>query len=256
MSFSLTPTPNPDTANVEVLFAVAGGDVPYWPRVTLTRAIDGEEPVMLRGADSVTTSGGLLYIIDSEAPFGVELTYTAISSLGGATTAVTTLDVASTWLKVPGHAELGTPVIVADHDRVDAYETPMGVFPIVGSRFPVTVAGTTSARTTSVKLLTTSRAEAAHVLRVLRSSPVVLIETPAGHALERGYFTLTGFSRSQVARANGDDGSIWELPLIEVDIPTGGSASGGVTWETIAGTYATWTALRAAVGTWLDLVSA
>lgn len=255
MTLSLTLTPDTVTASVAVLLSATGADTAYWPSATIARSVDGQQPVTIRGAAGVDTSGGLLYIVDNEAPFGVELTYTATNPIGGTVTATESLDVTSTWIKVPGHADLGITAVIANHDRVDAYGTPTGVFPIVGSRLPVTVSGTTSARTSAVKLLTTSRAGAAQLLRALQTSPVILIETPAGHALERGYFTITGFSRQQVARASADDGSIWELPLIEVGIPSGGSASGGITWDTLAGTYATWTALRVGLASWLDVVS-
>lgn len=253
MTVSLTLTPDAASASVAVLFNDGGAGI---TSITITRGQDGQGPVIVRGADEVATSGGLLYLLDNEAPFGVGITYSAVNSSGTVVaTATTTLDVSSPWIKVPGHADLGITAVIADHDRVDAYETPTGVFPIVGSRLPVTVSGTTSARTSAVKLLTTSRAGAAQLLRALQTSPVILIETPAGHALERGYFTITGFSRQQVARSIDDDGSIWELPLIEVGIPSGGSASGGITWDTLAGTYATWTALRVDLSSWLDVVS-
>jgi len=250
MAVSLTLTPTTATASVDVTFDDDGTGVDI---VTITRSTDTQ--AVLRGAAAAETSGGVFFTRDDEAPFGTVITY-AVHDVDGdvIVSAATQLNVTDSWLKVPGQASLSLAVQIGNHDRADTYGTPQGVFAIEGSPYPIVVSGTMSARSTQVSLLTFDRATGTQLLRALKAAPTILLETPDGHALARGYFAVAGVSRKQYSRALSGDASEWTLPLIEVDIPSGAGDITGPTWDTVVDTYATWAELVAAHSTWLDLV--
>ena len=245
---SLTATPDTTLARVELL-AEDVGDV-----VVVTRTALGVEETV-RGGILAETSGGYWIAVDDECPLGTQVTYTVYDpELQVLATASVVLAVARTWLKVPGEPSLSLPVTIGDHDRTDSYSTPTGAFSVVGSPYPLTISGTMSARVTEVVLVTLGRTEAAHLARALRSAPVILLETPTGHALARGYFSVSGVSRKQHSRTNGDDVSEWGIPLVEVATPSGVSALGGRQWSDIVETFETWQAVVDTYDSWLALV--
>ena len=247
---SLTATPDTTLARVELL----AEDVAAVIVVTRT-ALGVEETV--RGGILAETSGGYWLAVDDECPLGTPVTYTVYDQdLQALATASVVLAVSATWLKVPGNPALSVPVTIGDHDRTDAYNTPTGSFSVVGSPYPLTVSGTMSARVTEVVLVTLGRTEAAHLARALRSAPVILLDTPYGEALARGYFSVSGVSRKQHARTNGDDVSEWGIPLVEVATPSGLSALGGVTWAEVSEAFPTWQDVADAHDSWLSLVQA
>lgn len=262
-------TPKVDNATVEILFKDTGVKALGITR----RTTDGQE-IAVRGCERLELSDGQAFVIDDEAPFGVTLTYCFYDLAAGTypdvydpyysddgasdgqtiiTTETTLLAVTDCWIKVPGEVGMSTKVTVADHDRTDTFTIPTGIFPIVGTPYPIVIAGTISARSTSVAFITGTPAEAIRLHRSLTEAPVFLLLTPDGFAIAYGYFSPTSLTRSQRSRTTGVDASTFTVGMVEVERPVeGGSA--GISWSRVTDKYATWDHLVLDVATWLALL--
>lgn len=250
MSLDLTAT----GATVEILFDGGSADA-----ATIWRSTAGGSRQVVRGADAADTSGGVLYVVDDEAPFGQTVYYEAVGWIADAEdsreSSSITLDVTDVWLKAPGRADKSRAVDLAWFDFAETLPARRGVFDVIGARHPVVVSDTRGGRVCSLTISTTTAAEASAILALVNSAPTILFEPPVGHQIQRGYFAIGDVTASVESHSPGEHITTWTLPLVEVAAPSGGSATVTATWADLVDAYpGTWQDIVDAHDTWLSLI--
>lgn len=228
--------------------------------ITVMRVHPDTTEWVVRGFGS--TSGGAAFAWDYEAPFGVPVSYYAMDGTTKVVSSAVTIVSTQMMLRVPGLPSLDVPISLVRKPR-RKYPRPAVTLRPIGRTTSVLLTGSRSAGDFEVVLETTSDSAAAALLAALTTAATVLLVLPglrSGHAYQ--YVTVADVDEDPQAPAllSADAPvagawSWWTLPCVVVDCPTGGIyGDPTASYAVIASTYATYTALKAAKATYLDVI--
>ena len=163
---------------VTVTSMAAGADT-----VTVFRTVPGGSPVVVRGASRATVAGSSFTVADFEAPFGVLLTYTAITYdvAGGpsdeSTGATITLASSAAWMSDPLTPSLAVQFVLSRApDQVMDIDSDLQV-PVGASR-PLLDAGPRQDGTYNLVIAACDDDARDAIRTVLKATPVVLLRLP------------------------------------------------------------------------------
>lgn len=247
--------------------------------VTLTRYVNGKVNGTVRTTDGGPVQvAGTVTVVDTEAPFGVQLSYQA--GVGGTLSEPVLLDVDRPWLVHPSFPSLSVPVAFRPGTLQQEVRTAnVGVFQPMGRLRPLTVTdGTRKAPTSSATLVTETQVELDALLGLLADSSVLLLNIPEsmGTHFPASYIQIGDLQVSRWTDVGIDDNRDLAVPFWVVDAPvsgmgiyqpnpgtgggqvipgTGGGTNGGGT-SPGTGTR-TWADVMASVngGTWADVMA-
>lgn len=219
----------------------------------------------VRSGDLAWAPGGIAVAYDHEAPLGVALSWTAVpvnadGSTGTPSSAATlsmpnpTPGTAGSWLKSTLAAGLSRTVWV---------ETPMqmslggrvSLSPVIGAAHP---AGSWDARlgyVTTLNLVTQTAQQAVDLAALLDSGPL-LYQTGTGSDQPDFYFIPGDVTWKRVSTST-DPTRRWTVGVTQIDRPATVDAPlmiPGLSYDTVAATYASYSALSSAVPSYLALL--
>ncbi len=230
--------------------------------VTITRTDPGGQQTIVRGADRAALSGGEFFVVDSEAPLGVEVTYVAVGySVGGAvvvvspTVAVTIpVERAQVWLKDPGSPSLAVSPLIVTMPAVTR-EVRRGIYHVAGAEMPVIRSDVRQSETGTMVLHTQTLPEAAALDYLFASGSVLLFQADPDLGIEQFYFSAGTVDQSRLDPRNGfDPRRDFEIDYIKTSPPVGGTGT-AVTWQDAITAYLTWQDAIDGHTDWLSVVS-
>lgn len=196
---------------------------------------------------TLTTSGatrvGLLY--DYAAPYGQPVSYSTQESPGTVSAAVTVGETRS-WLLHPGVPTLSQPITIGDlAERLRKIQ--QGVFYPMGRSTPVVQTDGARRRGEYTLTLWTPDLDArSALLDLLDDGSPLLLNIPAGNGwgLSWEYVAVGDVTERRPVKFLGEPGRFWDLPIVVVDTPIGGSQSGRSYADLL--TFASYSELQAA----------
>lgn len=232
-----------------------------WTFVEVQRSNDGGvtwSPV--RGAAAAAPPGDVWIGYDYEAPNGVSVVYRArgkTSLITGAwlSSSSATWSSASTWLKdlvSTANSQTVRARVIPDVGRGRAVSV---LYP-VGASAPVVVGDVQRLRSGTLEVVTVTAAQATLLRTLLAANQTLLLQPPAAHDVAAMYLSIAGdVAELRPLRPATAAHRVWSIPFVEVAQPAdAGITVKGLTYQDIVNTYATYTALLAAVATYGDLV--
>lgn len=260
----LTATWRPEAAAVSL--EVRGWAWP-WPwsaevvEVRIERRVAGEPVVPVRGADRVPAVGGYWLGTDHEMPLRSSVTYQAIGyNASGAAFASSMVTVSTEgaphgiWLKVAGRPNLSVCTVGRAVDGPTS-ETQGGVYDIAGG-FGVAVASASGINADRLTLTIGSvdAAQEQSIRAVLSAHRVLLIQDCGHDTIPSGWYFVGSVSRTPRDPLYLLPGRAHTLTLTRTGVPAGaGQGVVGWSYAAVAGTYATYTALKAAKASYFDV---
>lgn len=225
--------------------------------VTVTRIDPDGNKSPVRSANPAPLSGGEWVGFDYEVPFGVPVTYSAVSNTGAKdTVGPVALVVNEPWLIHPGIPMLSRPVNVARlGDRTS--DTNQGLHQVLGRTNPIPITdGSRHGEAFTVTLKTDSQFEADALQTLLADSSVLLLQISYPYSESRDYWWV---SVGQVTRSPRSQPYVapqwaWQLPCTVVDIPVG-TLQATWTWQDVVDGYATWQDVVDGFPKWRDVVT-
>ena len=227
--------------------------------VTINRQDSSGYSYAVRTSDGgpLPVSGGVATIFDYEIPFGQTATYS--TTISGGPTATARLDVGQAWLVHPGVPARSCPLEFGTGSFPTVKKAIVqGSFTVLGRSTPVIFTGGARLAGASQFVLMTETITDANALDLLFSdgAPLFLNVPPSlGYDVDPMYIAVgdVTFDRPSPV-ATHKDRSI-TVPYQVVARPGGGTQA-AITWDTVAGQYATWQALAAAgVTSWAALAA-
>lgn len=204
----------------------------------------------------LTTSGanrvGLLY--DYEPPYQVPVSYTTLESPTTVSAEVTVPE-SRVWLIPPGIPELALPITVAEIGE-RTRKSSRGVFYPMRRKFPVVqTGGQRKAAEYTLRLLSTSLADRDDVESLFEDEGVLLLNVPAskGWGIGAEYVSVGDLNEARPVKFPGEPSRFWDLPLLVVDRPVGGTQAertyadteSFASYSVLNGAYANYGALTA-----------
>lgn len=262
-----TLTPRTDAApvpRVEIVFtSVADGT----ETATVFRVTD-DRTYRVRGGIGVYAAGGFA-VVDTEAPFGVQVAYRAEMfnaaglSLGFTDLATVILDAVGSWIHQPLDPSRNTDLLALMGTAADLVRPFLGeLVQPQGRSVPVWVgAGRTGLRGVPLLALTET-AEQEQGLRSVfggyedRQLPVVCFRSSLPLGLPQPFFgVVVEPRRLDVDTNQGGEALQWQLTADEAAAPAEALAAGVLTYADLEASYATYADLEAAYLTYLDMES-
>lgn len=253
---------DPEWAAVSIV--VDGG---MWPSavdtITITREVAGQPPIDVRGVQRLAVVGGYFVGSDSEAPLGVEVTYTLTGyAANGTVVKVVSCAVETTgaapglWVKVPGRPSSTVLVRFRELGEIQS-DTIGGTYQILGGG---TVAQTTAqwggvaADRGKIGVTTRRGTHTAQLREALDQGRVLLLQPVGLTDLDAGWYFVSAARRWNPGEFEEFAERWWSLDVERTEVPAGdGQGVPGVTWQTVIDTYSTWAALIGSVNSWFDL---
>jgi hypothetical protein len=225
--------------------------------VTIIRSDANGNSAPVRSADPAPLSGGEWVGYDYEAPFGVQVWYTATSDTGAVDTAgPLVLDVASPWLIHPGIPLLSQPVTIKSKgDRTST--TNVGTHVVLGRENPVIITDGVRHGSAFPMVLGTDTADQADALRtLLADAQVLLLQVTYEWTERREYLWISiGNVVEHDLTDDYDERSIrWSMDCTVTDAPFG-TLQAEWTWQDLVDGYPTWQDVLDAFPTWRDVVT-
>lgn len=233
---------------------------PTWTGVEVQRSLDGGTTwVFVRGATNVLPPGDVWIGYDYESANGVAAIYraralTPMFTGPWLTSSGSTVTTTATWLKDLRNTARNRTV------RAKTLPSPsrgraQGEHVVVGRADPVIVSDVRQTTRGTVTFVTMTET-AADDLLALTDATVLLLQTPTSHRFGSRYIVIRGeLQEIRVTRIAQEQIRYWQATYVEVVAPADvGLVVAGLTWQDVVTSYATWTALIAAVPTWGDLV--
>ncbi|MFJ9961081.1 hypothetical protein [Streptomyces avermitilis] len=158
------------------------------------------------------------------------------------------------WVKSPGIPAVNTRVMMESPVKWNR-AARSSVYEIVGRRNPIHITGTRGGRTSSLSLLVWDEESNDLFDALLDAGLPVLIQATPGYGIRGNlYLSVGDVDCEPVTSAANQPGWRWTLAVTEIDRPAGGLQGSAIrTWQTIANTYADWTAVQAR-GTWQNIL--
>lgn len=254
-----------DKANQRIGVTLAGWVTPSDGSVRVIRvhADTTEWPVRGSGVGgSWNTSGGSAFAWDYEMPFLQDVTYYAMDGATRVTSAPVNISIRSSWVTVPGLPAYDSLVRLSKVPRSVTRTRPQAVLTPLGRSTSVVLSDVLTSRTFTVTALTLSYAESGVLEGVLQNGATLLLQMP----LSRWPWQYVAVSSvvenplseklpADPAGTNDATAATWDFTCAVVDRPIGGIyGDPTASYQAILNTYATYTALKAAKGTYLDVL--
>ncbi len=256
----LTGVVNVDIAAVELTVNFSG--VASAVTVTITRTDPDGSRAIVRGADRATLSAGRFFVVDSEAPLGVEVSYvatgydtTGMLVVTSNTLAVTIgIDRGQAWLKDPGRPSLAVSPKVVTLPEVTR-DIRRGMYHIAGAPFPVVRSDVRHSETGTMVLRTHSIDDAAALDFLFSAGAVLLFQSDPGYGIDQFYFSAGKLTQARFDPRNGfDPWRVFDVEYVKTSAPVGGSGV-TVTYSSVTTAYATYQALFDAHDDYLSVLS-
>lgn len=235
-------------------------------RVTITRKHPSGQVVTVRGMENLDLSGtnddgGTAVAWDYELPIGRACQYQA-TIIDDATTqqvksnvVTITWNSATAWLKDPLAPARNRPVMLTSDTGAQQFQTPTGVFQVMGKPTVTTVGDVRSAAAGQVALRTDTLDDAAAVHYLTASGRVLLLQTPVAWGYGSMYLAVTQVTEERPSSDPVVPMRRITLDYLEADSPVGGAGAFS-TWQDVLNVYASWQAVIDAYDTWLELIEA
>jgi hypothetical protein len=201
--------------------------------ISVTRTHPSGRVVTVRSMNQAAMSGGAFIGWDYESPIGVPVTYQAsyyadadtfvASSNTQTVTWITELD----WLKDPLEPIRNMPISINDMSTL-SYQTPTGVFPVLGRPAPVTVGEIRQAAAGDVIFATGDHSEALRLHYLTASGHTLLLQSSQASGVGSMYIAPLNFVENRVLPLRDEEARYWTLTYQEVDPPVG-DAQGSLT---------------------------
>lgn len=217
-------------------------------RVVVVRTQDGN-PLTLTTSGSNRT--GIVY--DYEMPYGQPVTYSTQESPTTTSGEVTVAE-DRVWLVHPGVPALSMPVSVAAFGNL-VRPVSRNVFRPMGRKSALVVTdGARKSPEGTVELNTFTLAEAAAFEALTDDASVLLLNVPAQlpWGFPTSYVSLGDIEEGRLVEYAGEPRRLQTLPLVVVERPSGGSQAQRTYSDLLV--YPTYTALRSAYASYLDLL--
>ena len=254
---TVTVTPTVELSNVpprvRLDVAASAGET---STTVLRNDPDGQQrTVRTNDGNPLALTGGTGLLYDYEAPFGQLVGYTSLESPGTVSAGVS-VDETRAWFIHPGIPSLSQPIVasaVGDRSR----RVVRGVFYPMGRKYPVVQTdGQRKAAEYTLTLLTDTHPDRQEFEDLFDDAGVLLLNVPVskGWGIGAEYVSIGDLTEHRVTRWVGQSDRTWELPLIVVDQPVGGSQAQR-TFNDVLADYATFSAVRAAYPTFAALLA-
>lgn len=205
------------------------------------------------------TSGGAAFVWDYEAPFGVAVTYYAMDGTTKISSAAVTLASSQPMIRVPGLPSLDIAVAPVAKPTVKYPRRVVDLEPLGRDTF-VALGGPRMAGRFALTLQTVTDGDSAALRAALRSALTVLLVWPSSNVPYR-YVRVADLDEDpQVDWMLSSDGAGGQWTYFTLDCAVTDQPAGGIfgdptaSYAAIASTYATYTALKAAKATYLDVL--
>lgn len=260
----VTPEPDHFPPRVRLDLETAGTD-PVITSVGVTRIDpDGQFRKIRSNTGDTIPITGTITLYDYEAPLGYDVVYwfsnynSSTLAFGQITPYETRLEGDTPWLVHVGAPALSTPIdFRIGTNQEEEWDLEQGIFRILGRDIPVVVTGSTRYAPASTLIVGTESEEERERLRLcLADGTPLLLNIPASmHLGIRTAYIAVGSVRPKRRSDIGSDPS-WdfELPYQVVGRPAGGTQA-SISWDTVAGQYASWASLQPTIHTWSKLIS-
>lgn len=245
MTQTLTATAEPDYSppRVRLDFSDTGGS-PVTSVTIIRQDADGRS-YTVRTSDGapLPVSGGVATVWDYEVPFGQTVAYS--TDISGGPTATAGLDVLRPWLVHPGVPTRSCPLVFGQGSFPAVTRAIVqGSFTVLGRSTPVVFTGGARLAGASQFVLMTETIADLNALDLLFSdgSPLFLNVPPSlSYDVDPVYIAVgdVSFGRPSSVAIHKDRATV--VPYQVVARPGGGTQA-AITWDTVAGQYATWTA--------------
>lgn len=237
----VTVTPQADTSTVTMYRTSASG------RVTV------------RGAVRAPVAGPLL-VVDYEAPFGEQVSYTAVAYDAAGTPSAESPGSAPILLAVTGCPWAQDPLDPSTAMTLSPTDWQTRTFGRdsdelwpVASKSAVVLTGPRRNPGSEMTVITRTLGDAERLL-ALADVPVVLIRCDPSWRWRGGYFGIGELDNAGRVREMTHADQLWTLPLTPAVPPPADLAPAVHTWAEVVSLYATWADLVAAKATWADVV--
>ena len=253
---TLSLEPNQMAVRVDVDAIAAGGET-----VTITRMPPSGHTAAVRGAVDVPLGGSSSHVArDYEAPFDLELTYTAEISVGGsvvetATAMITVVwDECDAWLVDLARPTNSLPVLI-ESMRELSYDTPTGVHRVLNRRDPILTSLPAWTPTSELIVLTDTEGERDQVRALYGAGYPFLLRTSDEMGIGNMYLGVTGFVEERILSAGVAPERRFRTSVVQVARPDPASFTPVPpnTYANVHAAYATYAEMRAAVSTYDEL---
>lgn len=167
-------------------------------------------------------------------------------------TATTTPALSAVWLKSIARPFLNRAVKVIDWSDITRPSRSSSL-EIKDRSYPVAITQPRGSRRWTMRLKTTSAADALTMSYVLAAGDVMFIHVPAAYKVPGGYVDIADVGERQPAL--WADPRQWTLPMTESAPPGPDVVGATTTWQTVIATYGTWADVIAAAPTWEALLA-
>lgn len=254
---TVTVTPTVELSNVppriRLNITASAGET----STTVTRLDPDGRTVSVRTADGapqpITGTTALLY--DYEMQYGAAVSYSSLQS-PATVSAQVTVDETRVWLIHPGVPDLSQPLTVAE---LSERKRPVqqGVYRPMGRRYAVVQTdGQRKAPEFTLSVYTATDADRASIEDLLDDAGTLLLNVPVGKGWGIGadYVAVGDSTEFRYGRFLGYADRRWDLPLVVVSRPVGGTQSQR-TYTDVLATYTTYTQVQAAYSSYLNLLA-
>lgn len=219
MALSLTATPETSPSGIpRVRLVVAGAT---GPQVYIYRRDPNGRTLTVRQASPGTLAGTGLTVYDYEAPFDADVSYSVQDGSATAYTAgyVTLTSAGTTWLVHPGMPELSVPLHVLEWPT---WTRPVvrGIFTPLGRTNRVVISSRRFSVEGTLQTYTASANDRAAVLAILADGSALLLKGTETEGAGTRWVSVGDVDETPV-ELDLREFTLWSLPLIEVDAPSG-----------------------------------
>lgn len=247
MAIVVTATPDPTSGAIAVHATVDAGIT----AVTVGRNDPSGFQQLLRYGSSVPVVGGVVDVLDYEAPMDVPVTYvvTQLTPTGngsGTSASVTLQSKGKTWLKDPSYPTRNFVVPVVTSIQQLTRPARAGVFEIIDRATPIVVNSVRGSGRGTLVCYTLTDDQRAQMVDILARGTVLLLQSPPAYGWGSVYVSVGDAVESRVGLAY-EQSRMWTLPFTVVDRPEGVSTAPVVDKS--------WQAVKTKYGTWGDLIA-
>ena len=257
MAVALAVTLDPPrlAARLEVTGIPAGADTLTIERLSPSGSVAG-----VRGAVNAVVTGTSFIVRDYELPFDTPLTYTVTvydgtTNVGSATVGFTlTYSECEDWLCDLARPTNSLPLVVESMTEL-AFEAAVGVHRILNRRAPVLTALPSWTPASELIVITETLGERDQVRALLGSGYPFLLRTDPVQGIGNMYLGVTGFTEERFLTPGIAPQRRFRIACIQVDRPDPSIyvPQPPSTYADVKARYATYAALKTAVGTYDEL---
>lgn len=254
---TVTVTPTVELSNVPPRIRLDVSASAGETSATVTRLDPDGRTVPVRSSDGapLPISGTTALLYDYEMQYGAAVSYSSLQS-PATVSAQVAVGESRVWLIHPGVPELSQPLTVAE---LSERKRPVqqGVYRPMGRRYAVVQTdGQRKAPEFTLSIYTATGAERDAVEDLLEDAGTLLLNVPAGKGWGIGadYVAVGDSTESRYGRFLGYSDRRWDLPLVVVGRPFGGTQSQR-TYVDVLATYTSYTQVQAAYSSYFSLLA-